>query len=137
MLTKDWDRDDLEAIRLKTAEKLSWSEIEYSQDGYLVGHGPGRRDLKVVPSYARDVKAAWEIVEKLNRNGANVHITNPRKGVTEYEVEIRFPGGNSSRATHEKIAAAICMAFLESRDVAHSSVACFICEPLAHMLPKR
>ncbi len=109
-----WDRDDLEAIRLKTAEMLSWSEMEYSQDGYLVGHGPGRKDLKVVPSYARDIKAAWDVVETLNRKGADIRISNPRKGIPEFAVEIRLADGPTSRAVHEKAATAICLAFLES-----------------------
>ncbi len=116
MLIKEWQKEseDMEALRLKTAEKLSWRDMEYSQDGYLVGHGPGRKDLKVVPSYARDIKAAWDVIERLNQQGADVRISHPRKGIKEFAIEIRFPDGMICRAVHDRAAAAICMAFLES-----------------------
>lgn len=112
MQIKEWDPENLEGIRLKTAELMSWREIEYSRDGYMVGHGPGRKDLKVVPSYARDIRAAWEVVEALNRKGAEIRISNHRKHVPEYAVEISYAGGKTARAVHEKISTAICMAFL-------------------------
>ena len=71
--------EETDWIRLKAAEKLGWREVEYSRDGCLVGHGPGRRDIKLVPSYARDTRAAWEIVEALIAAGADVKIgTTPR-----------------------------------------------------------
>lgn len=112
MLIKEWDPNQLEGIRLKTAELMAWREIEISRDGYMVGHGPGRKDMKVVPSYAQDIRAAWEVVEALNRNGAEIHISNPRKAVQEYAVEIRCSDGKTARAVHERISTAICMAFL-------------------------
>ena len=105
--------DDLDWVRLKAAEKLGWREVEYSRDGYLVGHGPGRKDIKVVPSYARDTRAAWEIVEALMSVGADVTIgTTPRK-IKEYAVEVRLSGSPVTRAVHEYPATAICLAFLE------------------------
>lgn len=107
-----WDPENLEALRVKTAERLRWTAIEYSRQGHLVGHGPGRRDLKVVPSYSRDVSAAWEVVEGLNKQGWRVAITNPRAGIPEYTVEITRPDGQKAMATHERIAVAICTAFV-------------------------
>src|SRR5882724_11749073 len=83
--------DDADWIRLKAAEKLGWREVEYSRDGYLVGHGPGRKDIKVVPSYARDTRAAWEIVETLIAAGADVKVGSTPRHIKEYAVEIRMP----------------------------------------------
>jgi hypothetical protein len=105
--------DESELIRLKTAEKLVWRDVEYTKDGYLVGHGPGRRDLKVVPSYARDIRAAWEIIEELTTSGADVRIGNRRKGIREYYVEIHCTGLPVARGVHELVSMAICMAFLD------------------------
>ena len=106
------DDTDIAWIRLRAAEKLGWREVEYSRDGYLVGHGPGRKDIKVVPSYTRDTQAAWEIVEALIAVGADVKLgTTPRK-IKEYAVEIRLPGSPVTRAVHEYPATAICLAFL-------------------------
>ena len=105
--------DNLDWIRLKAAEKLGWREVEYSRDGYLVGHGPGRKDIKVVPSYARDTRAAWEIVEALIAIGAHVKLgTTPRK-IREYVVEVRLPDRPVYHAIHECPATAICLAYLE------------------------
>jgi hypothetical protein len=112
--------DESEWIRLKTAEKLVWRDVEYSRDGYMIGHGPGRKDLKVVPSYARDIRAAWEIVEELILEGADVRIGNNRKGIHEYAVEIRWPGGPLYRAVHERAPTAICLAFLECKQAISS-----------------
>ena len=106
--------EDVEWIRLKTAEKMVWRDVEYSQDGLMIGHGPGRKDLKVVPSYTRDVRAAWEIVEELIGKGADVRIGNNRRGAREYFAEIRWPGGPVYHAVHEQVSTAICLAFLES-----------------------
>ena len=109
--------DDMDWIRLKAAEKMGWREVEYSRDGYLGGHGPGRRDIKVVPSYARDTRAAWEIVEALIAIGAHVKLgTTPRR-IREYVVEIRLPGKPVYQAVHERPATAICLAFLECEHV--------------------
>ena len=110
--------DESDWIRLKTAEKLVWRDVEYSRSGYMVGHGPGRKDLKVVPSYARDIRAAWEIVEELISEGADVRIGNSRRGIREYFVEIRWPGGPLYRAVHMQVSTAICMAFLECKQAA-------------------
>ena len=116
---------DIAWIRLRAAEKLGWREVEYSREGYLVGHGPGRQDIKVVPSYTRDTQAAWEIVEALMAVGADVKIgTTPRK-IKEYAAEIRLPGRPVVRAIHEYPATAICLAFLEceySRVIKNGSI---------------
>jgi len=107
--------DDADWIRLKAAEKLGWREVEYSRDGYLVGHGPGRKDIKVVPSYARDTRAAWEIVETLIAAGADVKVGSTPRHIKEYAVEIRMPGCPVCRAVHECPATAICLAYLETK----------------------
>ena len=102
-------------MRLKAAEKLGWRDVEYSRDGYLVGHAPGRKDIKAVPSYALDIRAAWDIVNKLLAEGAEVRIGNTLRRIKEYAVEIRWPGSPLVRAVHACPSMAICQAFLESK----------------------
>jgi hypothetical protein len=107
--------DESEWIRLKAAEKMVWQDVEYSRAGYLIGHGPGRKDFKVVPSYSQDIRAAWEIVDELITEGAEVRIGNGRRGIHEYTVEIRWPGGPVYRAMHERAPMAICLAFIDCK----------------------
>ena len=105
--------EDIAWIRFKAAEKLGWREVEYSRDGYLVGHAPGRKDIKVVPSYASDIRAAWEIVQSLFFQGAQVRVENVQPGAKQCIVEIDWPGSPIYRAIHPQPSVAICMAYLE------------------------
>jgi hypothetical protein len=107
--------EDITWLRLKAAEKLGWREVEYSRNGCLVGHAPGRKDIKLVPSYASDIKAAWEIVQALFLQGAQVRVENVMPGARQCIVEIHWPGSPVYRAIHPLPSTAICLAFLECK----------------------
>ena len=89
--------------------------MEYSRDGILVGHPPGRRDLKAVPSYAIDIKAAWEIVEFMTSQQIRVCIENTslRGYIRNYKVVIGEGAIPLGRASHLKLPVALCMAYLD------------------------
>jgi hypothetical protein len=106
--------EELEAVRTEVAEKLGWESIEFNVGGYLVGHPPGRRDWQVIPSYARDIRAAWDLVEDLRRRGMQVAIETAAvwgRGWT-YCVEVTHGGRLVARGQGHQAAPTICRAFL-------------------------
>jgi len=106
--------DNQELIRIQVAERLGWRSIEYSRDGYLIGYPAGRKLFAVVPSYVRDIKAAWMLVEYLATHGIRTRLEAAGSGETKRAVvaELDYQGKALARA--ETIAAplAICQAFL-------------------------
>jgi len=111
----DLQEQDIEMIRIRVAERLGWRTMEYSRDGVLVGHPPGRRDIHAVPSYARDIRAVWEIIDLLEKWCIRVSIINEeREGlVGGYAIEIGRKPNLLSRATNRKFALTMCLAFLD------------------------
>jgi hypothetical protein len=105
---------EIESIRIRVAEKLGWRGIEYGRDGLLVGHPPGRKDFRTVPSFCRDIKAAWEIISFLTSRGLRAVIDNqPRRGnLGDCRVEIIAITTLVAKAAHASAALAICLAFL-------------------------
>ena len=57
--------EDIEILRTRVAEKLGWRALRYNRYGVLVGQPPGKGSFLPVPSYARDMKAVWEISDRL------------------------------------------------------------------------
>jgi hypothetical protein len=109
------DEEDTEAIRWQVAEKLGWRNTEYSVAGVFVGHPPGRKALRGVPSYAVDIKAAWEIVEYLASRHIKVDIKNEsiNKYLRSYRVVIGEPSCPLGKGFSRNVAVALCQAFIE------------------------
>lgn len=106
--------EELDALRLKVAERLGWTDLEYSASGILVGRAPGRKAIKAVPSYSVKVEDAWQIVDFLSVRGIDCKIVNRSIGgyIRNYIVEF----GNDKTpvaASHRKLMVAICIAFVE------------------------
>lgn len=106
--------EEIEMVLIRVAEKLGWRTLEYNKDGFLVGHPPGRKDIRVVPSYASDIKAAWEIVEMLKDRWITVIVANEDgKGrAGNYVVEAGDNAVLLARAEHHRASLAICLVFL-------------------------
>jgi hypothetical protein len=111
------DDQDRETIRFQVAEKIGWRNTEYGVTGLLVGHPPGLKIIRVVPSYVIDIKAAWEIVDYLVASHLQVQINTeyPGQHVRTYRVTIGDGKKVLGNAANPKIALAICRAFLETR----------------------
>jgi len=109
------DEQDTEVVRYQVAEKLGWRTIEYGASGLLIGLPPGQKKPSAVPSYARDIKAAWEIVECLVCRHIKIDIRNEliNRYVRYYRAVIGEPASPLGNGCSRKAAMAICMAFLE------------------------
>jgi hypothetical protein len=106
--------EEVEKIRMQVAERLGWRSIEYSKDGYLIGYPAGRRVYAVVPSYVRDIKAAWTLVEHLALYGIGTHVqADPiDKTGRSCSAEMEYKGKLVSRAQERTAPLAICQAYL-------------------------
>jgi hypothetical protein len=107
--------DEVELIRLRVAEKLGWRAIRYGGNSALVGLPPGKKRPGPVPSYARDIKASWEIVDYLTALEIRVSIVNEtlRGYIRNYFVEIGPKEVPFAKASHRSTSVAICLAFLD------------------------
>ena len=108
--------EDTETLRWAAAEKLGWRNTEYSLAGLFIGHPPGHKVLKVIPSYAVDIKAAWQIVDHLAQQHIRVSVTYdaiPGYG-RAYRVVIGPERNPAAVAMHPKPAIAVCLAFLNA-----------------------
>jgi hypothetical protein len=107
------DPEEIEALRTRVAENLGWRKLEYSASGLLVGLPPGLKKPSSVPSYGRDVTAAWEIVDFLAQRGIRTQIEIKILGgpVRPCVVEIGDREAPISRATYPSPATALCLAF--------------------------
>ena len=74
---------------------------------------PGSKKLSSVPSYGRDINAAWEIVDFLVRRGIRTHIESKVLGgpLQTYAVEIGNHEAPISRSMYVSPAIALCLAF--------------------------
>lgn len=108
--------ENIDYLRVRIAEKLGWTGLEYSAYGILVGHPPGKKNILAVPSYTRDIKAAWEIVQHLMAHGFNVKVENVllRGDLRTYVVELERPGEHIGPVENAQAPIAICAAFLKS-----------------------
>jgi len=107
------DSEEIEVLRTRVAENLGWRKLGYSAGGILIGLPPGTKKLSPVPSYGRDIKAAWEIVEFLALRGIRCQIEVKILGgsLRTYAVEIGDHTAPLSRSTSVWPAAALCLAF--------------------------
>lgn len=114
----EWREEDMEVLRVQVAERLGWTAIGINVVGCLVGHPPERRDFHVVPSFSKDIKAAWEIVDMLTHTGTRVAISHRTAlgSPQQYVVEIGEGEGLLARESHSTASAAVCLAFLKITD---------------------
>ena len=104
---------DLELMRLQVAERLGWRSIEYSREGYLIGYPVGRKLFAVVPSYVRDIKAAWILVEYLALYGIRTRLEAVCAGAKRAIIaELDYSGKSLARVETPTAPMAICQAFL-------------------------
>jgi len=106
---------EVEMVSIRVAEKLGWQGMQFSQNGRLVGSPPGQKRLTAVPSYALDIKAAWEIIDLLTKRQVRISIVNEaiRGDIRNYVVEIGNPENPLAKASHRTIQVAVCLAFLK------------------------
>ena len=111
----DIAEEEIEGVRIRVAEKLGWRKMEYSQSSLLVGHPPGRNDIHAVPSYARDVKAAWEIIDFLTARKIRVSLVNEGLSghIRDFSVRIGPKDRPLGAAVSRTAPLAVCLAFLE------------------------
>jgi len=107
--------EETKLIRFQVARYLGWSHLKYSQSGVLLGHAPGQRSVRPVPTYADDIKAAWEIVEYLTARGVFVRIENKTLVgyVRNYFVEMGDFKCKNGQAQNIRAPLAICQAFTD------------------------
>lgn len=107
--------DEVELIRLRVAEKLGWRGVKYGLSGALIGLPPGQKRPSAVPSYARDIRAAWEIVDYLTLLHIRVSVVNEalRGYIRNFYVEIGSKEAVIAKASHRLTSLAICLAFLD------------------------
>jgi hypothetical protein len=105
--------EEVEALRTRVAENLGWRKLGYSAGGTLIGLPPGSKKLSQVPSYGRDIKAAWEIVEFLLQRGVRTQVESKHLGgpLQTYVVEIGPHNAPISRSSYVSPALALCLAF--------------------------
>lgn len=105
--------EDLELMRVQVAERLGWRSIEYSRDGYLIGYPLGKRLFAVIPSYVRDIKAAWTLVEYLAFHGIRTRLEAACTGNKRAIIaELEYHGETLARAEALTAPRCICEAFL-------------------------
>jgi len=107
--------EDLELLRLQVAERLGWRSIEYSREGRLIGIPPSKRLFHAVPSYARDIGAAWDLVEYWRGHGIQIRIQTvwrPALGRI-YAVDIEDQLHPLAHAEAAAAPQAVCEAFLK------------------------
>lgn len=80
------------------------------------GAGSEQADNKCVLPYAKDINAAWQVVEALHERGLMVSITSPTPGGTSWTVKGWSPKTNSNRfcGIASDVKHAICLAALDS-----------------------
>ncbi len=107
--------EDVEMMRMKVAERMGWRGIEYSKDGYLIGLPAGRKVFAVVPSYVRDIKAAWLLVDHLALYGIRTKVqADPiDKSGRSCRAEMDYKGKLVSEACERTAPLAICHAYLK------------------------
>jgi len=107
------DPEEIEALRTRVAENLGWRKLGYNANRILIGLPPGLKKLSPVPSYGRDIKAAWEIIDFLAVRGIRCQIEVKILGgsLRTYAVEIGERKAPISRLTYLWPAAALCLAF--------------------------
>jgi hypothetical protein len=106
---------DAEVIRIQVAERLGWRSIEYSKDAYLIGYPTGRRVFTIIPSYARDIKAAWAVVDYLALHGirTQVQIEPVADAGRSCCVNLLYHGRRLAHVQDRTIPLALCEAFLQ------------------------
>ena len=67
--------EEADAIRIEVAEKVGWRNVEYSVAGVLVGYPPAKGSFRAVPSFARDIRAAWELIDQVFAVGLRITTT--------------------------------------------------------------
>jgi hypothetical protein len=107
--------DDHEMLRLVAAAGLGWTQVGYNVEGVLMGRPPRKKIIRPVPSYADDIRAAWEIVEFLATLQIGFKIENRALAgyVRNYLAEMGNEKLGKVHASHLKAPVAICLAFRE------------------------
>ena len=106
--------DDREHIRLQVAQRLGWTELEYTSSGVLRGRAPQSHSFASVPSYARDIRASWEIVERVRSKGLAVKI---QYSAGMYTVQLGDERRGLGVARDDEITRALCAAFLQMPNI--------------------
>jgi hypothetical protein len=108
--------EESEALRMAVATRLGWRSVEYSVAGVLVGYPPGKGSFRAVPSFARDMRAAWDLIDELFGSGLRVSLTTltgwgKKRG---YAADVALGGQPLAHGEGVSAALAICRAFLQT-----------------------
>jgi hypothetical protein len=110
--------DDSEYVRYEVARRLGWKSIGYSRESVLIGHAPGRHIHQSLPSYALDIRAAWDVVELLSSYGIHLRIQtiSELRGSRLFSVDFMHQSKPLSHAEAAQAPLAICEAFLRIKN---------------------
>lgn len=105
-------------IDAAVARALGWKDVHESPPGLIRGVPPEWQDTDhPVPTYSRDIAAAWELVEKMAETHEHF-IQADEVGFMLADDNERAGISHCDGPTAEQTARAICLAFLKAKGVA-------------------
>src|SRR4051812_34079186 len=105
--------EEVEDVRIRVAERLGWRTLEYNRDSLLVGRPAGKKVISHVPSYPRDIKAAWEVIEFATSRNVRFSLVNEalRGHIRNYMAQFGDKSEPLGAASNRIAPLAICLAF--------------------------